>query len=82
MDNSQMTPNRFGRWAKARKLIKQIQDTLNADGAVIISTATKATQYDRRHVAWFKATRNGAFVQHGKCWDCIDFCNFRFGRRA
>lgn len=78
LTNEQMKANRYGRWAAARKLVNRIQSTLNAGGYVVIGTYTKAVQYDSRHADYFKATRNGAYVQRGKTWDCIDYCGFRF----
>jgi hypothetical protein len=79
--NEQMRANRYGKWAQSRKLVKDIQDTLNAGGIVVMATYTKATQFDSRHVDMFKATKTGAYVQkrNGK-WDCIDYCGFRFAR--
>lgn len=78
LTNDQMRSYRYGKWAESRKLIKKIQETLKANGLVIIATYTKATQYDKRHVDYFKATRNGAYVKSGKQWLCIDRCGFRF----
>lgn len=80
LSNEQMVRNRFGRWARARRLVRTIQDALSADGSVVIATYTKATQYDRRHVAMFKATPTGAYVQRGKRWDCIDFAGISIVR--
>lgn len=80
MTNAEMIPNRYKRWADARTLVAKIRATLLADGVVIVGTCTKVTQYTRKHAQMFKATRNGAYVQRGKLWDCIDGCAFRFGR--
>lgn len=79
--NQQMRANRYGKWAQARKLVSEIQSTLNDGGIVVIATYTKATQYDSRHVNMFQARETGAYVQkrNGK-WDCIDYCGFRFAR--
>lgn len=74
MTNDQMIANRFGRWAKARKLVKYIQSNLEAGNVVVIATHTRAVQYKNVHVGMFKATRTGAYVQRGKHWDCIDYC--------
>lgn len=78
MSNDQMTENRFYRWAKARKLVSDIQRCLSTGGNVVLVTYTKATKYTSKHVAMFKATKSGAYVQHGKNWLCIDYCGFRF----
>lgn len=82
ISNDQMRANRYGRWAKARKLVSEIQNTLSNGGYVVVATCTKATQYDSRHVTMFKATQHGAYVQNrsGK-WNCIDYCNFRFATK-
>lgn len=82
LTNDQMIKNRYGHWAKARRLINDIQSTLNVGGYVVIGTCTQARQYDSRHVHMFKATPSGAYVQHGKKWSCIDCCFFRFARPA
>jgi len=71
--NKDMIANRYGQWARSRRIIKAIQDCLRNDGVVIISTYTKATQYDKRHVDMFKCDQNGAYVRHGRRWDCIDY---------
>lgn len=80
ISNEQMIKNRYGRWAKARRLVGDICDTLNAGGYVVIATATKARRYDVRSVDSFKATKHGAYVQRGKQWDSIDYCGIRFAR--
>lgn len=77
MTNEQMKPNRFLRWAKARKRIAWIKAQLGAGKTVQVATALKATRYTAKHLDMFKAARNGAFVQRGKNWDCIDGCDVR-----
>ena len=78
MTDDQMKPNRYLRWAKARKLVRDIQAHLAKGGKVVIGTHVKATVYSPKHIDMFKATKSGALVQHGKGWDCIDFCVVRF----
>ena len=78
ISNEQMTANRYGRWATARHLVHQIQSTLASNGMVMIATPLHAWKYDKRHAALFKATKNGAYVQQGKHWNCIDYCGIRF----
>lgn len=78
MTNDQMRPNRFGRWAKARHLYGRIIETLRAGGTVTVATATQYTHYRPKHIDLFKVTPTGVYVQHGKRWDCIDYCGFRF----
>ncbi len=80
MSNEEMVANRFGRWAKSRKLIKDIQNTLRAGGYVVMGGYEGSRQYDERHVDMFKATKSGAYVQRGKKWLCIDGMGFRFFR--
>jgi len=77
LTNDQMTANRFARWAKARHKLALITDHLTTGRTVVVSTYTKATKYDARHVAMFKATRTGLYVRRGKAWDCIDGCTVR-----
>ena len=74
MDNSAMKAGRYAHWHAARKRVAFIAEHLTAGHTVVIATMTKATQFDRRHIAMFKATKSGAFVQRGKHWDCIDYC--------
>lgn len=77
MTNEQMKSGRFLRWHKARQKIAYITHALEHGGTVVIATNLKATQYGPKHIGMFKATRTGAYVQHGKRWDCIDYCAIR-----
>lgn len=77
MTNDEMKANRFARWAKARKTVAAIKEQLAKGRTVQITTYTKAVRYKAVHAEMFKATRNGAFVQRGKSWDCIDYCAIR-----
>jgi hypothetical protein len=72
--NEQMIRNRYGRWAKARKLYASIQEILKAGGCVTVSSCTKVWVYDARHINDFKCTKTGVLVRHGKRYDCIDYC--------
>lgn len=63
-----------------RVLYDRIVSHLENDGGVQISTYTKSTLYEKKHIKMFKVTQNGAWVQRGKKWDCIDYCSIRFGR--
>lgn len=76
------TPNRYGRWATARRLINTIVNHLETGGVVVISGYYKGTQYDLRHAGMFKATRTGAYVQRGNQWDCIDYSSVKYYRQA
>lgn len=77
LTNEQMKPNRFVRWAKARKRIAFIVSNLEAGKTVQLTTYTKATRYTAKHKDMFKATKGGAYVQRGKSWDCIDGVDLR-----
>ena len=78
MTNAQMIPNRYLRWATARRLVARIQQHLLNGGTVVMGTYTRATSYKRAHAEWFTATRSGAYVRSGKGRVCIDYCGFRF----
>jgi hypothetical protein len=77
MNNAEMIPNRFARMAKAKKLRAKIEETFARNGVVVVATYTRATTY--KSLDWFKFDRFNAYVRHGKHWDCIDGCGFRFG---
>ena len=77
LTNDQMTPNRFLTWAVARKKISFIQYHLAKGRTIHVCTYTKATAYKAKHANMFKATKDGAFVQSGKSWLCINHCAIR-----
>jgi hypothetical protein len=77
--NAEMIPNRFARMAKARRLQQKITDTFSKGGVVQIVTHLKATTYQPKHANLFKFDRFSAYVARGKRFDCIDFCQIRFG---
>jgi hypothetical protein len=79
MTNEQMIPNRFARMAKVRRLQRKIIETFAKGGAVQIVTHLKATTYQSKHAEMFKFDRFSAYVARGKRFDCIDFCQIRFG---
>ena len=74
LNNSAMTPNRFLTMHTARNRIAWIKARLAAGDNVYVSTYLRATKYQPKHAGMFKAFKNGAYVQRGKSWDCIDFC--------
>ena len=84
MDNAQMQPGRYARWAKARRTVKAIQGHLTAGHTVVIGTYTKAWRFDKpAHADLFRAERYGAYMRRGRSWDCIDYCGIRvFGPAA
>ena len=72
--NSDMTANRFYTWHKARRRVAAIVAHLEAGRTVYISTYTRSIKCTKKHTGMFKAARNGAYIQSGKRWDCIDGC--------
>ena len=74
LPNSAMKPNRFLTMHVARKRIAWIKAQLGAGRDVYVSTYLRHTKYQPKHADMFKAFKNGAFVQRGKSWDCIDGC--------
>lgn len=66
MTNSQMKPNRFARWAKARRQASEIKAALVAGKMVQVATALRATRYTAKHADMFVAKRDGLYVQRGK----------------
>ena len=79
MTNEQMRPNRYGRWAEARRMVRDIQHALRTGHTVVIATHLKAWQCSTPECAdMFYATRTGAFVQRGTKRTCIDYCSIRF----
>jgi len=77
MTNDQMKAGRFLRFYKARRRINFIRENLAAGNIVQITTSLKAVRYNKKHIDMFKATKTGAYVQRGKAWDCIDYCDVR-----
>jgi hypothetical protein len=77
MTNNQMIEGRFLRWHRARVMVAAIVRNLTEGRTVVIATMTQATRFDHRHVAMFKAAKNGAFLQRGRKWVCIDYCAIR-----
>ena len=74
LHNSAMKPNRFLTMQSARNRVAWIKARLAAGDDVYISTYLRSTRYQPKHADMFKAFKNGAFVQRGKNWDCIDGC--------
>lgn len=72
--NSDMKANRFATWHNARRKVAAIVAHLEAGHTVMICSYTRVTKCTRKHAGMFKAARNGAFIQMGNRWDCIDGC--------
>lgn len=75
LTNDQMKPNRFGKLARGRRLIKAMNAAWDADRTVFVSTYTNVTKIAPKHRDLVKMDAAGSiFVQRGKRADCIDFC--------
>jgi hypothetical protein len=77
MTNEQMKPSRFLRLHRARRIVRFIRENLAAGHIVQITNHLRAVRYNAKHIGMFKATKSGAYVQRGKAWDCIDYCDVR-----
>ena len=75
MENSAMKAGRFLRQHKARQRIKWMEIQWDAGKTVYVSTCTRITKIAPKHRDMVKATKTGVYVQRGRAWDCIDFCN-------
>ncbi len=62
--------------------LNQIQESLKAGLRVQVTTYLKSTVYDSRHVGMFKVAGKSLYAQHGRRWDCIDYCSIRFEKAA
>ena len=81
LTNDQMKPGRFAKLARGRRLYRQMVATWDRGGFVRIGTATRYSDLRAKHREMVKLAPTGSlFMQRGKRWDCIDFCNFQFTR--
>lgn len=69
--NHEMKADRFGRWAKARKLYASIVEHIQAGGRVCVGSYTRPTIY--RNVEQFRCGRDSVYVARGKRWDSLIF---------
>ena len=77
--NDQMKKGRFEKIYRGKKIFYSIINHLNNNGDVLICTYTKATKYQKKHIAMFKLGKSGSvYVQRGKNWDCIDYTGIKF----
>lgn len=74
LTNAQMIEGRYLRWAKARAKVAWIVARLNEGREVYICTATRATKLSKKHIEMVRAAKNGAYMQSGRKWVCIDYC--------
>jgi hypothetical protein len=77
LTNAQMKAGRYLRWHQARRKIAWIVGHLEAGRTVQLTTYTRCTRYTKKHIAMFKATKAGAYVQQGKSWVCFDGSDVR-----
>lgn len=80
LTNEQMKKGRFQKWADARRMLRQIQETLQSGGVVQVTTRTRSTLYQKKHSGMFSARKDGVYVQSGKSVVCLNGCVIRFGR--
>lgn len=74
LKNSEMIPNRYAKWARARRVVAFIQSSLDAGRTVYLTTYTHRYVITANHRDLFKATKDGAFMASGKKWLSIDGC--------
>ena len=61
LTNAQMISNRFGRWARARRMVNAIRSHLAAGHTVMLYTHLKATKFAQpEHAEMFKAALTSA----------------------
>lgn len=58
----------------ADKKLAFIQEHLAAGRNVYIQTCTRITKLSRKHAGMVKVSGNSIYMQAGKRWDCIDYC--------
>lgn len=75
LTNEQMTPNRFAKWAEARRKIAWVKARLAEGKTVYVRTMTKTTACKAKHAELFFAKKSGAYLKWGNCSVCIDYCN-------
>ena len=73
LTNADMRPDRFARWAAARRKAAWIASCLAAGRVVYVITATRATKIDARHADAIKATKGGLLLRSGRSW-VSDYC--------
>lgn len=75
MTNDQMKPNRYYKWALARKKLAFMTTQVNAGNTVYLATMLRVTKVSKAaHLAAFTATRSGLYMVSGKSKVCMDGC--------
>lgn len=81
MTNDQMQPNRFARWADARKRLDWIRTRLEEGQTVYVCSYTRATRVAPMHLATladlFRATKAGLSMRVGRSYVSIDGSGLR-----
>lgn len=72
MSNQEMIPNRFAKFAAARRKVAWINEMLASGKTVAITNHLRSVRYNTKHIGQFKATKSGAYVQQGTKLVCID----------
>lgn len=80
MTNAEMRPNRFAKWAEARRTLAWCRSCWERGYNVLVCTATRATRLSPKHAEYLKATKSGLYIRSGSKWVCADYCAFRAER--
>ena len=79
LTNAQMKPNRFAKLARGRRILRAMNACWDARGTVWFSTMTSRTPVRPKLRDCIRMDAEGSlYCQHGKRWDCIDYCRFGF----
>ena len=66
---------------KYEALFEKIAETLSQpNGIVQVSTYTRSTVYESKHLPFFSYNATGVYVKKGKSSVAINFCSIRFGK--
>lgn len=74
MNNAQMIDGRFLRWHGARRRLAWIQARVAEGLTVYLSTMTRATAIDARHLGMLSATKSGLYLATGAKRVCVTYC--------
>lgn len=58
----------------ATRKLAFIHEHLAAGRTIYIATALKAWKLSKKHAAMVKVSGESIYLQRGKNWDCIDYC--------
>jgi hypothetical protein len=71
LTNAQMKPNRYARWAKARKKYNAIISNVTAGRTVVIANHMRAYEVTSKNVSLITHNKTGVYLKG----QCIDFCS-------